>query len=148
MAAALVPALADAGPLENWMRYLRLLFVVVLALVLVAVALANRGAVTLSLFPANFGQYLGGDWSLQVPLFLVILGAFGLGMLAGLVWEWLREAHIRREARLRQARVDQLESELSHLRRRHAAPEDDVLAVLDAPASASATPATQLPATR
>ncbi|WP_304615328.1 LapA family protein [Paracoccus sp. (in: a-proteobacteria)] len=130
------------------MRYLRLLFVVALALVLVAVALANRGAVTLSLFPANFGQYLGGDWSLQLPLFLVILGAFALGMLAGLVWEWLREAHIRREARLRQAQVDRLEAELGHLRQRHAAPKDDVLAILDAPASAAATPGAQLPATR
>lgn len=130
------------------MRYLRLLFVVALALVLVAVALANRGAVTLSLFPANFGQYLGGDWSLQLPLFLVILGAFALGMLAGLVWEWLREAHIRREARLRQAQVDRLEAELGHLRQRHAAPRDDVLAILDAPASAATTPGAQLPATR
>lgn len=130
------------------MRYLRLLFVVALALVLVAVALANRGAVTLSLFPANFGQYLGGDWSLQVPLFLVILGAFALGMLAGLVWEWLREAHIRREARLRQAQVDRLEAELGHLRQRHAAPKDDVLAILDAPAPAAATPGAQLPAPR
>lgn len=130
------------------MRYLRLLFVVALALVLVAVALANRGAVTLSLFPANFGQYLGGDWSLQVPLFLVILGAFALGMLAGLVWEWLREAHIRREARLRQAQVDRLEAELGHLRQRHAAPRDDVLAILDAPAPAAATPGAQLPAPR
>lgn len=130
------------------MRYLRLLFVVALALVLVAVALANRGAVTLSLFPANFGQYLGGDWSLQVPLFLVILGAFALGMLAGLVWEWLREAHIRREARQRQAQVDRLEAELGHLRQRHAAPKDDVLAILDAPAPAAATPGTQLPAPR
>lgn len=128
------------------MRYLRLLFVVALALVLVAVALANRGAVTLSLFPANFGQYLGGDWSLQVPLFLVILGAFALGMLAGLVWEWLREAHIRREAHQRQAQVDRLEAELGHLRQRHAAPKDDVLAILDAPAPAAS--GTQLPATR
>ncbi|MGP9805285.1 LapA family protein [Paracoccus sp. NSM] len=132
------------------MRYLRLLFVVALALVLVAVALANRGAVTLSLFPANFGQYLGGDWSLQLPLFLVILGAFALGMLAGLVWEWLREAHIRREARQRQAQVDRLEAELGHLRQRHAAPKDDVLAILDAPAPApaAATPGAQLPAPR
>ena len=78
------------------MRFIRLIFVAALALVLVAVALANRDMVTLSAFPANFGQYLGGTWSLTVPLFLVIFVAFALGMLAGLVWEWLREAHFRR----------------------------------------------------
>lgn len=134
------------------MRYLRLLFVVLLALILVAVALANRGIVTLSLFPANFGQYLGGQWSLDLPLFLVILLTFALGMLAGLVWEWLREAHIRREARARQDEVARLEAELGTVRKRHAAPRDDVLAILDAPAGAASvtnTPAVPgLPATR
>lgn len=134
------------------MRYLRLLFVVLLALILVAVALANRGIVTLSLFPANFGQYLGGQWSLDLPLFLVILLTFALGMLAGLVWEWLRESHIRREARARQAEVARLESELGHVRKQHAAPRDDVLAILDAPAGAAAVTnrpaAPGVPATR
>ena len=48
------------------MRFIRLIFVAALALVLVAVALANRDMVTLSAFPANFGQYLGGTWSLTV----------------------------------------------------------------------------------
>ena len=81
------------------MRFLRLIFVVALAILLVAVALANRETVTLSAFPANFGQYLGGRWSVALPLFLVIFLAFALGMLAGLVWEWLRESHIRRDAR-------------------------------------------------
>ena len=116
------------------MRFIRLIFVAALALVLVGVALANRDMVTLSAFPANFGQYLGGTWSLTLPLFLVIFVAFALGMLAGLVWEWLREAHIRREARQRSAEVVRLESEVGHLRDRHAAPRDEVLAILDEPA--------------
>ncbi|CAM3077258.1 lipopolysaccharide assembly protein LapA domain-containing protein [Paracoccus nototheniae] len=118
------------------MRFIRLIFVALLALVLVGVALANRGAVTLSAFPANFGQFLGGTWSVTLPLFLVIFVAFALGMLAGLVWEWLREAHIRREAKLRGAEVARLEGEVGHLRVRHAAPRDEVLAILDEPASA------------
>lgn len=135
------------------MRYLRLLFVAALALALVAVALANRGIVTVSLFPANFDRYLGERWSLDLPLFLIILLAFAFGMLAGLVWEWLREAHIRREAAARRAEVALLQDEMGHLRSRHAAPEDDVLAILDAPEArpASATqipPAPQLPVAR
>lgn len=134
------------------MRFIRLLFLALLAIVLVAVALANRDIVTLSAFPANFGQYLGGDWSVSLPLFLVIFVAFALGMLAGLVWEYLREAHIRREARQRSAQIARLEGEVGHLRHRHAAPRDDVLAILDKPASQAATKtsaaASTLPAQR
>ncbi|SNT71872.1 LapA family protein [Paracoccus seriniphilus] len=134
------------------MRFIRLLFLVLLAIILVAVALANRGLVTLSAFPANLGQYLGGQWSINLPLFLVIFVAFALGMLAGLVWEYLREAHIRREARRRSAQIARLEGEVGHLRDRHAAPRDDVLAILDQPkpAKGESKPATgaNLPAPR
>ncbi|TBN41224.1 LapA family protein [Paracoccus subflavus] len=125
------------------MRLLRLIFIATLALLLVAVALANRDIVTLSAFPANFGQYLGGQWSVELPLFLVIFLAIALGMLAGLIWEWLRESHIRREARLHAEKAARLENEVGHLRHRHAAPRDEVLAILDRPKEAPpAVPAT------
>ena len=118
------------------MRFLRLIFVVLLAIVLIAVALANRETVTLSAFPANFGQYVGGRWAVDLPLFLVIFLAFAAGMLAGLVWEWLRESHIRRDAKVQASRAAQLESEVGHLRHHHAAPKDEVLAILERPKSA------------
>lgn len=139
------------------MRFIRLLFLALLAVVLVAVALANRDIVTLSAFPANFGQYLGGRWSVDMPLFMVIFLAFALGMLAGLVWEYLREAHIRRQARQRSAEIARLESEVGHLRRNHAAPRDEILAIVDRPksapaarpvASAEPAPGTTLPSPR
>lgn len=139
------------------MRFLRLIFIVLLAIILVAVALANRNIVTLSAFPANFGQYLGGRWAVDLPLFLVVFLAFAFGMLAGLIWEWLRESHERRELRAKAARARQLESEVGHLRARHAAPKDEVLAILDRPkapaparpiASAEPAPGTTLPAGR
>ena len=131
------------------MRFIRLIFVAALALVLVAVALANRDMVTLSAFPANFGQYLGGTWSLTVPLFLVIFVAFALGMLAGLVWEWMREAKIRKVARQRDRKVVQLENEVGQLRENHAAPRDDVLAILEQPSAKRPTAGrAQLPAAR
>lgn len=133
------------------MRFLRLIFIAALAIILVAVALANRDIVTLSAFPANFGQYLGGRWAVDLPLFLVIFLAFALGMIAGLIWEWLRESHIRREARIAADRASRLEAEVGHLRHRHAAPKDEVLAILDRPKTAPVTtPAsgTSLPAPR
>lgn len=137
------------------MRFLRLIFVVALAIILIAVALANRETVTLSAFPANFGQYLGGRWSVGLPLFLVIFLAFALGMLAGLVWEWLRESYIRQQLRAEADRAARLENEVGHLRHRHAAPKDEVLAILERPktaspalpvASAEPAPGTTLPA--
>lgn len=127
------------------MRLIRLLFLVFLAIVLIAIALANRDVVTLSAFPANFGAYLGGRWAVDLPLFLVIFLAFACGMLAGLVWEYLREAHIRREARQRSAEVARLESEVGHLRDRHAAPRDEVLAILDQPKGAARPAAGAMP---
>lgn len=121
------------------MRFLRLIFVVALAVILVAIALANRETVTLSAFPANFGQHLGGQWAVDLPLFLVIFLAFAVGMLAGLIWEWLRESHIRRQARVHSERAARLETEVDHLRHRHAAPKDEVLAIIDRPKPKSAT---------
>ena len=115
------------------MRFIRLLFVVLLALFLIGLALANRNMVTLSAFPANFGQYLGGQWTITLPLFLIVFGAFALGMLAGLVWEWLRESHIRREARAQADKNQRLENEVGALRVEHAAPRDEVLAILERP---------------
>lgn len=125
------------------MRFIRLLFVASLALVLIVVALANRAVVTLHLLPSNFDRYLGGQWSVEMPLFLVILLAVAFGMLAGLVWEWLRKSHLRRESSRRATQIAQLEREVGGLRRRHAAPKDDVLAILDAPKAAPAPAALQ-----
>lgn len=130
------------------MRLIRLSFVVLLAIILIAVALANRDIVTLNAFPANLGQYLGGQWAVSLPLFLVIFLAFALGMLAGLIWEYLREAHIRREARRRSGEVQRLEQEVNHLRDRHASPRDEVLAILDRPKTGRDSAAPSLPAPR
>lgn len=132
------------------MRYLRLIFVALLAIILVSVALANRQIVTLSLFPANFDQYIGGTWSVDLPLFLVVFLALACGMVLGLIWEYLREAHIRREARHRSSEVARLEREVGGLRQRHAAPRDDILALVDGPRGGAAKPAsgTTLPAPR
>ena len=119
------------------MRFIRPLFVTLLAIILIAIALANREIVTLNAFPANFGQYLGGTWSIQLPLFLVIFLAIVFGVVVGLIWEWLREAHIRREARARASQVAQLEREVGQLRDRHASPRDEVLAIVDTPRNAA-----------
>lgn len=116
------------------MRLIRLAFVVVLAIVLIGVALANRGIVTLNIFPAQLGTYLGLDWAIRMPLFLIIFLAIAFGMVMGLIWEWLRESGLRAEAARKANELARLEREMGHLQKRQVvAPKDDVLAILDAP---------------
>lgn len=139
------------------MRFIRMSFVAVLAAALVAIALANRGMVTLNLFPARLDMFIAGTWSVDLPLFLVIFLAIAFGMLVGLIWEYLREAQLRREAKHRSKEVARLEREVGNLRDQQANPRDEVLAILDKPkpsqaarpiASAEPASGTTLPASR
>lgn len=115
------------------MRVIRLAFVIVLAVILVGIALANRQMITVSLFPANFGQFLGGGWSLTMPAFLALFVAILFGVLVGFLWEWLRESSLRADASRNAHEVARLQREVAQLRQTHAAPKDEVLAILDAP---------------
>ena len=124
------------------MRYLRMIFVAVLAIALVTVSLANRQVVQVSLLPGQFASYVGHSWSAGMPLFLVIILALLAGMILGVIWEWLREAHLRQESARRASALTRLEHEVGGLRITHAAPRDEVLAILDAPRPAgNAAPA-------
>lgn len=131
------------------MRIIRMLFVALLALVLITLALANRGIVTVRAFPANVDAWLGGNWSASMPLFLVIFLAALIGMLLGLVWEWLRESQIRAESARRARDIAELEREVGALRARNVQPRDEVLAILDrADAAKPSAPAASVPARR
>lgn len=115
------------------LRTLRYLFLGTLALVLIALALANRDTVTLRLLPAEAGAFLGFGWSIDLPLFLVIFGGILLGLFVGFVWEWLREHRIRAEAAQSARKLGQLEREVSRLSAKTEGPKDEVLALLEDP---------------
>lgn len=92
------------------------LLVVPLGLVLIALAVANRAAVSLILDP--FGAS-AGSLVVEAPLFLFLLGAFGLGLAIGGFATWLSQAKWRRSAREAfreqvewRRRADRLEKEL------------------------------------
>lgn len=129
------------------MRIIRMLFMALLALVLIVVALANRGIVTVRAFPVNFEAWVGGDWSVSMPLFLLIFLSMLIGMLLGLVWEWLRESHMRAENTHRAREIAELEREVRALRTRNVQPRDEVLAILDRADAAKPARATGVPAT-
>lgn len=113
------------------LRLVRYLLVAVLAVLLVAAAMANRGAVPVQALPSDFADFLGWNLSGDVPLFLVILVSAALGLVIGYVLEWLREGKHRKAATTGQARVSALAREVSRLRDEHGRQKDDVLALLD-----------------
>ena len=130
------------------MRTIRIFFVVILAIVLILVSAANRAPVTVGLLPETIAAFTGRAWTLTMPAFVALFLAMVFGVLVGLVWEWLREAHLRAESKTRAHDLARLQREVGDLRRTHAAPKDEVLAILDeagarkpAPASGNALPA-------
>lgn len=121
------------------MRIIRMLLVALLALLLIVVALANRGIVTVRAFPANIDAWVGGNWSVSMPLFLVIFLSMLFGMLLGLISEWQRESQMRAESARRAREIAALEREVGTLRARNVQPRDEVLAILDNAGAAKAT---------
>ncbi len=116
--------------LHETMRYIRLLFLALVALVLIVVASANRGAVSVNLLPAGLADFLGGPVVVAMPLYLVILGAGVAGLALGFLWEWLREHKYRAAARRERRNAGRLGREVEKLR---GTPDqrDEVVALLE-----------------
>ncbi|MFC7703188.1 LapA family protein [Plastorhodobacter daqingensis] len=113
------------------MRYVKIVVLALLGLALLTVALANRGPVTLRLLPDDLAGLARNNWTVDLPLFVVILGGVAAGLLIGFIWEWLREYRIRSEATQAKRRLSRLEAEVSQIREKGTEPRDDVLALLE-----------------
>ena len=113
------------------LRYRRYAFLVLVAIALVVLALANRGVVTVTLLPADLAAWTGLTQSVELPLFLVILGAVIVGLLVGFVWEWLREHRHRADAGRQRRENHKLEREVQSLKGRQNEGKDEVLALLE-----------------
>jgi uncharacterized integral membrane protein len=115
-------------------RFLRLVFLGLLALCLIAVAIANRDPVLVRFLPDDLAELTGLTWGRELPLFLVIFAAIIVGVLVGFVWEWFREAGIRGQASTTSRQVARLERELATMReQKGTVPQDEVLALLERP---------------
>lgn len=112
------------------MRYIRYVVLGTIAIVLVTVALANRGPLTLRLLPEELTGLFGFSWQVTMPAFLILLAAVLVGIFLGFVWEWLREHRYRAEAVAERRERERLEREI-----KKSAPQpkkgDDVLALLE-----------------
>ncbi len=114
-------------------RALRYILLIVLALCLLTLALANRGAVTVKVLPDNIAAFLGLGWQMTLPLYVVIFGGIIAGILIGFVWEWLREHKHRATASVKTREVARLERELAVMHDTKPEMQDDVLALLERP---------------
>lgn len=106
------------------MRTIKLIVLGVLTVILVLLGVANMTAVDLHLLPPGLG---GERFSLTgVPLPIVIAAAILLGILLGLVFEWVRERGQRSVAEDKRREVAALRSELAELRRKLGDQADDL----------------------
>ena len=85
----------------------RLIFIVVvlpIALVLLALAVANRQEVALNWNP--FRPDFPGH-QVAAPMFVFLFLVFALGMIVGSMATWLRQSRYRKQARAKQAEVEE-----------------------------------------
>ena len=113
------------------MRFLRLAFLSLLAIVLITIAIANRGQVSLTLLPQELGHLIGVNASVDTPLFVVIFCGIIAGVLIGFLWEWLREYKFRAEGNRSAREVSKLQREVLKLQVEKYNEKDEILALLD-----------------
>ncbi|MGJ8546529.1 MAG: LapA family protein [Sulfitobacter sp.] len=113
------------------MRYIRYACMAVFAVALIAVALANRVIVPLQILPTEVSGWFAVNPSIEMPLFLVILGSILVGLLVGFIWEWIREYGQRAEAARQAREMRRLEREVAKLKAAKHEGKDEVIALLD-----------------
>jgi len=92
---------------------LRLLIVLPVGLVLLLLALANRGPVTLAIDPLMTGAPL---YAVPLPVFAALLGAVMVGVVLGGFATWFAQGRYRRAARQLRRENQRLASEEKRLR--------------------------------
>ena len=113
------------------MRYIRYLIVGLVVGALVVVAMANRTFVTLTVLPEPLAALTNWNFSIDLPLFIVVLGGIAIGLLLGYLFEWVREGKHRSEVSKRQRQVKDLNREVTRLKAKQNHGKDEVLAILE-----------------
>lgn len=80
-------------------RLIVIVVLVPLAIMLIALAVANRGVVAFTIDPFNPGN---PALTAQLPLFVLLFVAFALGLLVGGAVTWWKQGRYRRLARQRE----------------------------------------------
>jgi putative membrane protein len=117
------------------LRYIKYACLVVIAVALVAIAMANRQFVTLKLVPDGVvSDVLPFDtaWlTIELPLFIAVFLGVILGFAIGYILEWLREHRQRAQAAKTAREMRRLNREVESLKAQKHAGKDEVLMLLD-----------------
>ena len=100
-------------------KFLSTVMLVLLGLIFIVFAVANRHLVTVSFDPLNSSAPSAG---LTLPLFVVIIAVAIMGVVAGGSATWFRQRHWRRAARQYEAEARQARAQLAELRGGAASP--------------------------
>lgn len=83
-------------------RLVTVLVILPIAIVLIALAVANRGPVVVTIDPFNPGN---PALSAAMPLFVVIFASVAVGLLVGSLTTWFKQGRYRKQARQRSADI-------------------------------------------
>jgi len=109
------------------MQTIKMAILGLIAVALILLGVANMAAVDLHLVPVALFGPLGEQYSIRgIPLSVVILAAVLLGIIVGLVIEWLREYKHRRTAEDKRREIVALRQEISRLRSKLGSEGDDL----------------------
>jgi uncharacterized integral membrane protein len=92
-------------------------FTIPLAIILIALSVANRGPVNVTIDPFNPGNQ---DLSFSVPLFAIVLAALMIGVLLGGFLTWLNQGKHRTRAKLETSRADAIKREADAIKQERA----------------------------
>lgn len=95
------------------MKVLSWLIGLPLGLVAIIFAVVNRQAVSVDTWPF--------PWELQAPLYLLVLGALAVGLIAGSIFTWLAGTPVRGKALKESRRANTMAYQVEQLREENAA---------------------------
>jgi uncharacterized integral membrane protein len=99
---------------DNTVKRLSFIITLPVTLVILVFALSNRGSVGLTIWPF--------DVTIDLPIYLVVLGSLLLGFLLGGLIAWLAGRRVRRQARRLQQETRRQAAEIADLKKRQAPP--------------------------
>lgn len=115
----------------KFLRWIKILFLVVVALALVLLFFANNDPVTLNLLPTAMAEAIGIPNAFTTSLFIVVVAALLIGIVVGFIWEWLREHRFRAEGKAHRREAQRLNQEVAAMKGRSSDGQDDILAIID-----------------
>jgi hypothetical protein len=99
-------------------RLILFVFTIPVAIVLIALSVANRAPVVATLDPFNPGNPV---LSYSLPLFVIVLAALIIGVVLGSLLTWLNQGKHRNRARLEAGRADAIKREADAIKLERAA---------------------------